>query len=121
MNKTIYVTLGMHRSGTSLVSHLVHRLLSIELDTLLVPKKDNPKGFWEDTDVLQLNIEILDCLGIEWNSLSRFSITEDDLNKLLDKFGTEASEILSRKLDHTMSWSFKDPRTTRLIFSGKDT
>ncbi len=119
MNKTIYVTLGMHRSGTSLVSHLVHRLLSIELDTLLVPKKDNPKGFWEDTDVLQLNIEILDCLGIEWNSLSRFSITEDDLNKLLDKFGTEASEILSRKLDHTMSWSFKDPRTTRLIFFWK--
>ncbi|MBQ61926.1 MAG: hypothetical protein CMQ19_07600 [Gammaproteobacteria bacterium] len=115
MSSTVHIILGMHRSGTSLVSHLVHRLLSIESDSLLESGKDNPQGFWEDTEVLQLNINLLRSLGVEWNSLSQFDISASDLDNLLGEFGNEASAILKRKLHGAVTWSFKDPRTTRFL------
>ena len=45
----LFVVVGMHRSGTSIVSRLLN-LLGAHLgpeDDLMPPKPDNPTGFWE--------------------------------------------------------------------------
>ena len=55
---------GMHRSGTSLVSQLLHREgLSLgPPDRLLPPGDGNPNGFWENKDMDAVTEEVLNAL-----------------------------------------------------------
>ena len=53
----LFVILGMHRSGTSVVSRGL-KVLGVDLgNRLIVPDKFNPKGYWEDLDINQFNDE----------------------------------------------------------------
>ena len=53
------VVAGMHRSGTSLVASVLS-MLGVSLgSTLLGADRNNPKGYFEDTDFLRLNREML--------------------------------------------------------------
>lgn len=65
---TNVVVLGMHRSGTSMVAH---QLTTLGLnpgseDDLLLPREDNPAGFWERRDVVELNDSVLASAGGAW-------------------------------------------------------
>src|SRR5260221_9287576 len=66
----LVVVVGMHRSGTSALARALPAL-GVELGNRLMPPiaGENDKGFWEDLDVNELNIEILRRLGAEWDSL----------------------------------------------------
>src|SRR5688572_28881884 len=66
---TVLCVLGMHRSGTSVLS----RLLNI-LGVYLGPQRaisnvgyDNPKGYWEHHPIALLNDEILIRFGGSWH------------------------------------------------------
>ena len=51
------IVLGMHRAGTSAVTRLIN-LMGAYLgpeEQLLPATPDNPKGYWERIDVLQLH------------------------------------------------------------------
>ena len=62
---TIIVT-GMHRSGTSMVAGIL-KLCGVYFgDNLLHPQQENPKGFFEDLEFLEINKEILACSGGSW-------------------------------------------------------
>ena len=105
---------GMHRSGTSALTRLLN-LLGVDLGrTLLDPSDDNPKGFWE-------NREIVDCHS---DLLNAFGSYLDDFISLPDGWETrpEAAPFRERLLkilrsDFAQSrlWGFKDPRTCRLL------
>lgn len=62
------VILGMHRSGTSLVAEALaaHGVYVGEPEDLLVGREDNPRGFWERTDIVALNDELLKQSGGSW-------------------------------------------------------
>ena len=67
-----FVVLGMHRSGTSMMT----RLLNLSGAYFGKDKEstganlENPKGFWERRDVRNLNDYILHSLGCDWDRVS---------------------------------------------------
>lgn len=112
--KKIIVVIGMHRSGTSTVMNAL-ACLGVSLgDNLLPPGVDNPKGFFEDKSVNDLNIEMLDAIGQTWFSLSL--VRNEDIERLISLgYLEKAITLLSDKTKTTPVFGFKDPRVSKLL------
>lgn len=112
--KKLIVVLGMHRSGTSTVMNAL-ACMGVSLgDDLLPPGKDNPKGFFEDKSINDLNIEMLDVIGQDWFSLSL--VTEAQVAQLISLgYLEKATELLRRKMADHLYFGFKDPRVAKLL------
>lgn len=111
----IVAVLGMHRSGTSLVARAVGTLGVPLGDNLWGPREeDNPTGFWEDRDVVELDKQLLGRAGVDWNSLvlpgaqSWRSASFQDLKE-------RAVALVRERLTRHGSWAFKDPRAARVL------
>ncbi len=65
--RTAFVVLGMHRSGTSSVAGVLALLGATPPRTLMGPKPENPKGFWESEVLMAFNDEILTRAGSAWD------------------------------------------------------
>jgi GT2 family glycosyltransferase/glycosyltransferase involved in cell wall biosynthesis len=103
--------LGVHRSGTSLVSRLVN-LHGVSLgppDKLLGPKEDNLKGFWEYRPFLEINEEILTRLGGTWHEPPHFP-PEWATDARLADLRQRARALIERDFD-SACWAWKEPRT----------
>jgi hypothetical protein len=102
--------LGMHRSGTSLVTALLNRMGAFvgEQEELLGADAHNPSGYWERVDVLHLHEAALEALGARWDHVEHV-----DLQRLpedtVHAFNAEALRIVSRLAPHG-TWAVKDPR-----------
>jgi GT2 family glycosyltransferase len=109
----LVVVLGMHRSGTSTITKALAALGMNLGDKHLPPRPDNPKGFWEDTEMVAFNESLLVACGKHWFSLE--PITPNDVLQL-ERHGyfQEAADLLERKLSRTI-FAFKDPRTSKLL------
>ncbi len=116
----LIVVLGMHRSGTSLVTKGLQVMGVILGEQLLVEASDNEKGFWEDRDVLALNSEILGALSkLDWHSLVPAPI--DKLSaKSLSLYRSRAITFLQEKMKGKSIFGIKDPRLCRLLPFWKD-
>jgi len=113
--KTIYVVLGMHRSGTSAITRAL-KVLGVELGDRLMPEAvgNNDKGFWEDVDINRLNIELLAHLNDDWDCmapLSKAELSRPDL----DVFKLRAVELIRSRFELYKVYGFKDPRISRLL------
>jgi len=108
-NRTIIV-LGMHRSGTSLVSGILTKL-DINMGDKLFPKDPhNPFGHYEDIEFLRLNERILDSAGGHCNEPPTY-------NSIIEQqsiFGKEIKELIRRKNERDF-WGWKEPRTSLTI------
>lgn len=113
-NKRIVVVLGMHRSGTSLITSSL-QIMGVELgDELIMRKPDNPKGFFEDNDVVNLNIEMLRQINSCATSLT--PIQETDFNALHARgYYLRAAELIQKKTKNKEIFGIKDPRLTKLL------
>jgi len=60
---------GMHRSGTSMVAHLLHLggLCLGEDADMWGPSADNPEGHWENVRLTRINDALLNALGGGWD------------------------------------------------------
>jgi hypothetical protein len=115
MNSTkLVVVLGMHRSGTSAVAGALS-VLGVRLgDELIQPGVDNPKGFFEDKDIVELNNEMLSYLGKAWFSL--FLPSEKDISSLISAgYLEKAKALLRSKTSNAQIFGFKDPRVSKLL------
>lgn len=108
------LVLGMHRSGTSAVTRGL-KVLGVELgDKALDSGGDNKKGFWEDSDFKKLNIEMLDAINHDWDSIEH--ITRGDVDTLLSKgFLEKAVLLITKKIKGTKVFGLKDPRASILL------
>lgn len=115
--KEIVVVLGMHRSGTSLVTHIISESGYDAGTNLLGPKADNVEGFFEDIDIYQFNSHLCDFLGITWKSTEEFYLHPTNiLNDLIDnEFEIKALEILNTKLLVSNKIVIKEPRMSILL------
>ena len=100
---------GMHRSGTSMVTQLLHEsglYLGPESD-LHPPGPANPEGFWENKRFVKLNGRVLKQLGGGWDYPPPLpaSWTASDLAPLR----AEAETLLEHFADRE-PWGWKDPR-----------
>ncbi len=113
--KRVIVVLGMHRSGTSAVTRGL-KVLGVDLgNNLLGPLvNDNVKGFWEDFDLMTLNIEMLSVIGSDWHYLA--PIQPNDIEVLRKKgYFLRAVELLRLKIGNVPIFGFKDPRVAKLL------
>jgi len=111
---TAIIVLGMHRSGTSATTGLLG-MLGVELGTRLMPPgPDNPKGFWENLDAVQINERLLADLDRRW----------DDPRKMPDGWLQSApaeaarhaiGALLDAEFSRARLWAVKDPRLSRCV------
>lgn len=121
--KRLILVMGCHRSGTSAVAGLLPSL-GVEMgNRLLGPAPDNPLGFFEDIDVLELNDRLLMKMGSSWRGSSplNWSVTTKLWFKDEQNYATG---LLYRKMKNCEIFGLKDPRFCRLapfwngVFSG---
>jgi hypothetical protein len=109
------VVFGMHRSGTSAVAGFLAQsgFFAGEEADLLAAAEDNPKGFFERTDVNELNDGLLAEAGGAWDEPSgRDRVAENGLAwipKVDDLLGDLVSQAAGRPL------VLKDPRISLLL------
>jgi hypothetical protein len=116
MTERTVVVLGMHRSGTSLVTRILN-LLGVELGPearLMHPGPDNPVGFWEHGEFVALNKKILSQLGGNWHEPPVFEPGWEVSPGLSDLRGA-ALELIDREFGSAEIWGWKDPRTSLTV------
>jgi hypothetical protein len=104
---------GMHRSGTSMVSALLHHAgfyLGPE-DELMPATPDNQDGYWENLRFFELNEEILGALGGGWDEPPAPLVVNDPALAAM----RVKAETLSADFEPHRPWAWKDPRTTLLL------
>ena len=104
---------GFHRSGTSLTAQLLHRAGLFLGYELLGAHPSNPRGHFEDKEVLNLHKEILADNG-------RDMFVETSFVPFLggSHWRHMGSIAKRRNAEHAL-WGFKDPRTSLLIMPWK--
>ena len=107
---TRIVVHGVHRSGTSFMASVLERAgcWYAEDEYKMPPQKDNPNGFWERTDVVELNDRVLTKLNLNWFTLNP-SIQNHRYTELKLTFEEQILKVV-RRLDKYDNWFIKDPR-----------
>jgi len=114
MNQNAICIAGAHRSGTSLLTRLLHRCglhLGEEQD-LMPAAADNPDGFWENLRFVKINDEILNALGGSWDlpPLPEANFEGSELDPLRAK-----ARLLVEGFAGHDPWGWKDPRNCLTI------
>lgn len=106
-DKTVVLVLGMHRSGTSAVAASLEQLGVVMGRSLLHGDKWNPKGYFEEKQIVEFNDNLLRVVGLRWDSV--LPPSESAGVSWADKFHA-ARDLLSEIFADTPVWGFKDPR-----------
>lgn len=98
------VVVGFHRSGTSLLTQLLHMAGLFVGDELLGAMPSNPYGHFEDREVLELHREVMDDHGVGWqvDGPQPFSLSPAHWARM-------ESFVAKRDSAHR-NWGFKEPR-----------
>lgn len=113
-DRRLLVVLGMHRSGTSVLTHGMS-VFGVQFgDTLMEATKENPTGYWEDLDIVAFNDAVLEFLEKGWSSVSCISPLECE--RLRDGgYVDKAAALLREKMALSAFHGIKDPRMSRLL------
>src|SRR5919204_862722 len=83
----VMIVVGMHRAGTSAITRGL-TAIGVELgDDLLPPNADanvgaiNPKGFWENRVIVDIDDRLLTSLGHSWHSHGLFEFEHSTFAK----------------------------------------
>ena len=108
------LTLGMHRSGTSALSGVLS-MLGCDLPTnTMEGSQANAKGFFESTEVRDLNEDLLASAGSSWDDFQEFGA--DWLNSpAAEEFADRAAALLKTEFRDSRLIVLKDPRICRLL------
>lgn len=110
------VILGMHRSGTSLLAKTIKSLgVYIGRDEQMIsPREDNPEGFWEHSEIVDIHEKLLSSLSSSWDTTqplpSEWWLSEDLLS-----YRSKIKDIVTTNFSNRAIWGFKDPRTCLLL------
>jgi len=109
MNQSAICIAGAHRSGTSMLTRLLHRSgLDLGPENDLMPAaSDNPDGFWENLRFVHLNDEVLNAVGAAWDLPPWQEETFDGAN--LQPMRAKAKLLIERFSEKAV-WGWKDPR-----------
>ncbi len=103
----IYVILGMHKSGTTLLAQIFHHS-GINMDTNLATDISYDQGNkYERQSVLALNIALL--TGSKGRSILKLAPSE--IRPIIHNQRSHMKELIQRYNEQYPHWGFKDPRT----------
>ncbi|MEP6686519.1 MAG: glycosyltransferase, partial [Verrucomicrobiota bacterium] len=102
---------GAHRSGTSMLTRLLHKCgLELGPESELMPARaDNPDGFWENLRFVALNDEVLNEVGSAWDLPPPSD--ENFKSAHLDALRIKA-QLLIDGFNSVALWGWKDPRNS---------
>ena len=102
--------LGMHRSGTSVVTRLINLMGGYfgPESAGTGANAENPKGFWERRDVRDENDAVLWSSGADWWKVADFSLERVPVDAQ-KRFSRNVPKII-RHLDTHRPWVVKEPR-----------
>lgn len=113
-NRRAVIVMGMHRSGTSAMTRVLN-LLGLQLNNkILPPQKDNPAGFWESNEVIEINAEIMIRFNSSWDDFLPLANGWDSSDKIVDLY-TKAESVLTDDFDGSPYYLLKDPRLCKLM------
>lgn len=108
------IVLGMHRSGTSLVSGIL-KLTGLDLGkNLWKPDHANAKGYFENSQIGIFNDQLFEMMHTNWHDtvlLPDQWWLDDKISGQMDRFG----EIIRDEFDTTSFLLIKDPRISVLL------
>ncbi len=114
--RTLILVLGMHRSGTSVLTRVLN-LLGADLGTKLLQQQPdiNARGFWEHEQLIAINEDLLSMLGRSWydfQPLPRRWGADDRISTLM----VRAVDFLQQAFaDNALLAAIKDPRLCLLL------
>jgi len=112
MSNKVLIIAGMHRSGTSLISHWLDSCGLNLGETLLEPDIGNVEGHYEDIDFYRFHEDTLAA-----NNLSRFGFIAHAAPALNHYQEEKIKSIISFKNSMNSQWGWKDPRTCLFLAS----
>jgi len=114
MRFDVVVVLGVHRSGTSALAKALE-LFGVDLgQNLTAPNEFNPKGYFEDNELVEINDRIFAKASNHWSSI-QFLEPANLLGPKFEKEQKAAREFLKRKLAQGNPIGLKDPRLCRTL------
>ena len=108
--KTVLFVLGMHRSGTSVLTGLLAKLGAGLPRTLMPEHATNATGFFESTAVMDTNNRILAEGGSRWKDWRAFSLTPEKTEQAIERI----SQVLEAEFSDSDFIALKDPRVCRM-------
>ena len=113
-NQQAILILGMHRSGTSVLSRLCNISGAYLGESVIEPAADNPKGFWENKDIVLLHDELLEQLNRQWDTTMPLPDRWWDSPKIAAT-KQKLIDFLRDEFGDKPLWLVKDPRVCLLI------
>lgn|GEM_PF-751283 len=109
--KTTIIVLGMHRSGTSVLSELLHRWGAHAGDPgkLLAGDEWNPQGYWEFVPLIEFNDALLASVDASWIAPPA-DATVLRGRAALPEWRDRALQLLATMRECGGVWFWKDPR-----------
>jgi predicted O-linked N-acetylglucosamine transferase (SPINDLY family) len=114
----LILVLGCHRSGTSAVARSL-KCMGVTLGQMAEwSASDNPTGFWEHSQIIQLDQLILRLMGKDWDdpapwgdAVLEFMNSHPEAKKILEA----GREIVTGELSQHRLFGLKEPRMCRLL------
>ncbi|RMG21834.1 MAG: hypothetical protein D6732_26635 [Methanobacteriota archaeon] len=105
----------MHRSGTSALSGVLHRL-GVNFGDKLLPaiKGVNEKGFYEHAGAVEINEKMLHSLGSSWLDVRPFPDNWQNLQEI-HNLKDKIRVTIENEFRSSVLWGVKDPRLCRLL------
>lgn len=111
--RRLVCVLGMHRSGTSAVTQLLHRFgAKVGAQLLDAMEGVNDEGFWEDSRVVDLNERLLAASASHWQDHAAPGAADPQVLAALRR---EALACFAEHYATAGIWAIKDPRLCRLL------
>lgn len=111
--KRIVIVLSSGRSGTSLLMQALGALGMSLSENLIGPHHENPDGFFEDADIVNLHQQLLKDIGAKPFLPLPLGWQESGV---VGSYKPKIRIIVERQIVNTATiWGFKDPRTCSLL------
>lgn len=107
------LVLGMHRSGTSLLTGLIANGGFSIGKSVMAPAEDNPKGFFENQRIVDFNERLLNSFGLGWSSWQ--TLPDRWFFSLNPEVSKEATDLVEKEFGDSSEICIKDPRICRLL------
>lgn len=116
--KKCLIILGMHRSGTSAMAGALTKCGLYLGNNLMPGNYFNPKGFFEDLNIVSIHEKILKRLNLSWDHVG--DIEPKDRKRISTDYKERLISYLRKEFTNHPLFGFKDPRTSRVLFLWKE-
>jgi glycosyltransferase involved in cell wall biosynthesis len=111
---TALVVIGMHRSGTSVLTRVLGMLGAQLPSDLMPPTEANPDGYWESMGLYRIHDDMLHAAGSSWHDLGPVPPFWEN-TQFIENYRSRLIEALKASFGDAAFFVLKDPRISRFV------